>query len=160
MHRPTSLVVIASLWMVIGASWVLSGIVFLASELMLSAQIEAAGGPSTLPDPARGVLALGVAGALLQIAAGIAGVTFSGALLRLRAWGRRGLEVLTVLFLVAIAGICADVLFASMHSYDPAFVVGPLLVGTVLLVPLWVVRKHLRGRAIRQAIFLAEQQPA
>jgi hypothetical protein len=160
MHRPTSLVVIATLWIVLGVCCVLAGLLLLVSGLTLPAQIEAAGGPSALPDQAQGIVAFAVVGGLAQMGAGVAGVTCASGLLRLRGWGRRGLEALTVLFMVAVAGFSAWFLLTSTRFDSPALVLGPLLVGTLFLVPLWIVRKHLRGRAIREAIFLAEQQLA
>lgn len=157
MHRPTSLVVIATLWIIVGAAWALSGLAVLAGALAIPGQIHEMGGPATLPDQAQSVVALGVAGALVQIAAGVAGVVCGSGLVRLRAWARRGLEVLTVLTMLAVAGISASGLIASMSSNSVALFVVPLLLGTVFIVPLWIVRKHLRGRAIREAILLAEQ---
>jgi hypothetical protein len=160
MHRPTSLVVIATLWVVLGVGWVLSGLMTVVSCLTLPAQLAAAGGPSTLPDQAQGIVDFVVVAGLAQMGAGVAGVMCASGLLRLRAWGRRGLEALTVLFMVVVAGFSAWGLFTSMSSYDPVALIAPLLVGTLFLVPLWIVRKHLRGRAIHEAILVAEQQLA
>jgi hypothetical protein len=75
--------------------------------------------------------------------------------LRLREWGRRGLVLLTSLFVVCVVGFFAVFMWTALPAladghvvFHVAGVIGLGLFGW----PTWIMLRHLRGDAIRGAM--------
>jgi Zn-finger nucleic acid-binding protein len=152
--KPTSLVVIAWLWIVFGGGWCLVSIPTLVEACSMSDQIAALGGSPEFSEKAASyssLFALALIGAMAMAAAGaICGI----ALLRLREWGRRGLVVLSGLLLLYVVGFFAVYMWMAL----PALAQGTLIFHVAAMIglvafgwPLWLMLRHLRGATIRAA---------
>jgi hypothetical protein len=153
--KPTSLLVIAWVWILFGGGWCFMATAGLLQACALNDDLEARPELSAqahgLMGMVTGVFALVMVCALASAASGVAcGV----GLLRLRDWGRRGLVILTSLLLVYFVGFFAVYMWSALPALEQGFVVFHVAGAFGLVVfagPTWLMLRHLRGPIIRQA---------
>jgi hypothetical protein len=152
---PTSLAVIAWLWIVGGSGFCLLSLPTLFEACSLPEQMAAEGAPPQFADATASYRWIFILVLLCAMLAAGAGVACGAALLRLREWGRRGLVVLTALLLIYVVGFIGVFIWTSLPALAQGTAVFPIAgaIGLVVLGgPIWLVLRHLRGGAIRTAM--------
>jgi len=151
--RPTCVSVIGWAWIIIGVNLFLSCVLGLSAWLMIGAMSE-----TELDRPFFRILPLIC---VLLLAMAVSGLVAGVHFLRLKAWARTVLEVLTWLFLVYTTAFIVFWLigwFAATSGYgprDPGEIIGAVI-GVIIAagygVPFIIMLKYLRGDTVRNAI--------
>lgn len=153
MHRPTSLVVVSILWLLVGAECVVAGVGGAVSAYAVPLELHAMGAPAELPERGSNILAAVMALSVAEGVAGIAAIACAIGLLLLRSWGRTGLEILTVGFAIALAVFLVCFVWTAQGRME--YLVGATFAFLAFGVPLWFVRKSLRSRPMYEALYRA-----
>ncbi len=151
--RPTAVSVIGWFWIIVGFFTALASVASLLQDPPSESLIQEMAKDS--PVMARALRHYFV-GALLQFVVGQVFI-FSGiGFLRLRAWARTALEVVSWLVVVFFAAIMVDVL-VMMHTYLkdgalPCGVIGCVLGSAFYFGPVGLMLYFLRSRKVREAV--------
>jgi hypothetical protein len=151
--RPTCVTVIGWAWIIIGGLMCLSAIMALFSSVMIREMSQT---DPNIPFIFKIFPILAIVQVCIAVIGLISGINF----LKLKAWSRSTLEILTWLFLIFILGFMIYWVFnwVSMSSgHGPrGFGVMGAVMGVVITgiygVPLGIMLKYLRGPKVRNAI--------
>jgi len=160
--RPTCVTVIGWAWIIIGALMCFSAVMGLFTSVMIR-QVSTAH-----PDAHRnmpGLFRFFPMVALVQIGVAVFGIVSGISFLKLRAWSRNALEVLTWLLLLFVAGFMVFWVvnwfsITSRRDLDAFSIIGAVMgvvASTVYGIPLGIMLKFLRGDKVKTAIVIASQ---
>lgn len=172
--RPAGIAAIAWLWIVGGILLLISALLTWVVLSLFGSALPTAGAPAGVPAGLDLLSALqGQIGVLVwaQVAMGVVSVIAGAQLLKLRAWARTAVEVLTWISLIYVIGngvyfltlwdsIAADLSKQLMVDSDALRSTGYVTMVTltvVFAVPLGFMLKYLRAPVVRQAIAAANR---
>jgi hypothetical protein len=167
--RPAGIAAIAWLWIAGGILLLISALLTWAVLSLFESALPVAGASGSLPVEFDLLSMLqSQAGVLVwtQVAMGVVSIYAGAGLLKLRAWARTAIEVLTWLSLVYVLGngvyfsytwesIVADLAKQLMVDSDALRITGYVTVATVTVVfavPFGFMLKYLRSSLVRQAV--------
>ncbi len=158
--RPTCVTVIGWAWIIIGGLMCLSAGMALFSTIMITTMMQE-------EQDAPLIFYIFPLLAIVQIGIGSLGVVAGIQFLKLKAWARSALEVLTWLFLLFVLGFMVFwliiwVSITSAHGADSLGIMGAVM-GVVMTgiygIPLGIMLKYLRGSKVRNAVNGVQENP-